>query len=112
MPRLFLAGLALLAAGLITPAAAVAQDEPGSGSPNLSFVKNIPYAAQFESEPANYGTDIEFATLQRKRHAIAGSYYNGMQIVDISKPRSAKTVGVYECGILQGDVQVFKAADG
>ena len=73
MPRLLLAGLALLATGLITPTAAFAQDEPGSGSENLAFVKSIPYEAQFESEPENYGTDVEFATLRRKRHAIAGS---------------------------------------
>jgi hypothetical protein len=113
MPRLFLAGLAVLAAGLLTPAAALAQaEEPGSGSPNLSYVKNLPYEAKFpDLEPENYGTDIEFATLNRRRHAIAGSYFNGMQIVDIAKPSQAKIVGVYECGILQGDIQVFRAAD-
>jgi LVIVD repeat len=112
MPRLFLAGLALLAAGLLTPAVALAQEEPGSGSPNLSFVKNIPYEAKFpDLEAENYGTDIEFAYLRGKRHAIAGSEFNGMHIVDISRPSKAKTVGVYECGILQGDVQVFRAAD-
>ena len=100
-----------LGALAVAPGTAFAA-EPGTGSPNLDFVKNIPYEAQFADKPKNYGTDIEFATLSGRKHALAGSYYNGLQIVDISRPSRAKLVGVYECGILQGDVQVFKAADG
>jgi hypothetical protein len=106
MRRLLLAFLALAA---VAPAQAAAQ---GAGSPNLDFVKNIPYEAQFADKPANYGTDVEFATAGGKRYALAGSYYNGLQIVDITKPARAQTAAVYECGILQGDVQVFRAADG
>jgi hypothetical protein len=109
MPRSIIS----LAVGLLAllPAAAHAQDEPGSGSPNLTHVKTIPYAAAFEDEPENYGTDIEFATLGGRRYAIGGSYYNGMQIVDVTDPANARKVAVYGCGILQGDIQVFKAAD-
>jgi hypothetical protein len=40
-------------------------------------------------------------------YAIAGTEFNGMQIVDISDPEAAEVVAVYDCGILQGDVQVF-----
>ena len=35
---------------------------------------------------ANYGTDIEFATVGGRKYAFAGSCKNGMQIVDISDP--------------------------
>ena len=110
MRRLLPALIGTLALGLLPGLAAAA--EPGSGSPNLDFVKNIPYEAQFEDEAANYGTDIEFAKLGGRSYALAGSEFNGLQIVDITKPRRAKKVAVYECGILQGDVQVFRAADG
>ncbi len=34
-----------------------------------------------------------------------------MHIVDVSKPASAKVVGVYDCGITQGDVQIFRQKD-
>jgi hypothetical protein len=110
MRRLLIASLSLLAAAVL-PGAASAQ-EPGSGSSNLTYAKNIPYAAAFDDRPANYGTDIEFATLGRKRYALGGTYYNGLQIVDISKPQNATPVSTYGCGILQGDIQVFRAADG
>ena len=78
----------------------------------MELVKTIPYEAKVAGKSANYGTDIEFAKLAGKRHALAGSYYNGLRIVDISKPSRARTVSVYDCPIRQGDVQVFKAADG
>jgi hypothetical protein len=99
-----------LSALLALPAAAAAQDS-GSGSPNLDLVKTIGYPAKVEGKAANYGTDIEFAKLYGRQFALAGSYYNGMQIVDISKPGQAKTYGVYDCPIRQGDVQVWRAPD-
>jgi LVIVD repeat-containing protein len=75
-------------------------------------VQNIPYAQRFADQPSNYGTDIEFATVRGARHALAGSHYNGLHIVDIRRPDRPKLVGRYDCGILQGDVQAFRAADG
>lgn len=100
-------GLALLA---IPAASAAAQDKT---SPNMQLVDNIPYKAYNENRAANYGTDIEFMTVKNRRYAVAGSEYNGMRIVDISRGgRSRRVVGHYECAILQGDVQIFKAADG
>ena len=51
----------------------------------MSHVKNLPYAVANGGTP-NYGTDIEFATLAGKKYALAGSYKNGLQIVDISDP--------------------------
>ena len=110
-PRRFRLLSAALLGVLTFPATAVAQ-QPGHGSPNLSYVQNIPYAQRFADQPANFGTDIEFATVRGARHAVAGSYYNGMHIVDIRRPDRPRLVGRYDCGILQGDVQVFRAADG
>ena len=104
MRRLLLALLALS----LTPAAAGAQEHQHSA--NMTHVKNLPYAVDNGGTP-NYGTDIEFARLAGKRYALAGSYKNGMQIVDISAPASARTVSTYDCGVTQGDVQVFRQAD-
>lgn len=44
---------------------------------------------------------------QPRRFAVAGTYENGMQLVDITDPTRPSIAGVYECGIAQGDVQTF-----
>ena len=96
---------------VLVPASAVAQDEPaGDHSPNMTYVKNIPYEARNQETP-NFGTDQEFTRIGGKSYGIFGSYNNGMHIVDVSKPASAKLAGVYDCGITQGDVQIFRQAD-
>ncbi|HUG86698.1 MAG TPA: cell wall-binding repeat-containing protein, partial [Euzebya sp.] len=46
-----------------------------------------------------------------REYAIAGTEYNGMQIVDITNPRNARIASVYDCGTLQGDIQVFEQGD-
>jgi hypothetical protein len=107
--RRFAAFLALLVPVALAPATAGAQ-ERHEHSANMSLVKNLPYAPDNGGTP-NYGTDIEFATLAGKKYALAGSYKNGMQIVDISRPAQSKIVSTYDCGVTQGDVQVFKQAD-
>jgi hypothetical protein len=91
----------------LIPASATAQDQH---SRNMSLVKNLPYEARNGDVP-NYGTDIEFARIAGRRYALAGSYRNGLQIVDITNPRSAEIVAVYDCGVTQGDVQVFRQSD-
>jgi hypothetical protein len=106
--RRSIAFLALLVAALV-PATAGAQ-ENHEHSANMSHVKNLPYAPANGGTP-NYGTDIEFATLAGKKYAFAGSYKNGMQIVDITRPAQSKIVSTYDCGVTQGDVQVFTQAD-
>ncbi len=40
--------------------------------------------------------------------ALAGSYQNGLQIIDITDPEAPEIASVYDCGVLQGDVQVFE----
>jgi hypothetical protein len=104
MRRLLPASLALVLAA-VAAAPAAAQDKT---SPNMSLVDTIPYKAKYEDEPDNYGTDIEFATIGGRQYALGGSYYNGLQIVDITNPAKSRKVAVYDCPILQGDVQVFK----
>ncbi|MDQ3991255.1 MAG: hypothetical protein M3245_02940 [Actinomycetota bacterium] len=44
---------------------------------------------------------------QERDFALAGTYQNGLQIVDITEPEAPVTTGVYDCAISQGDVQVF-----
>ena len=100
----------VIAVCALTPASAGAEEPSGAHSPNMSYVKNIPYEARNGDEP-NYGTDQEFTRIKGKRYGLFGSYMNGMQIVDISKPAKAKVVGVYDCGITQGDVQIFRQGD-
>src|SRR5687768_12124601 len=94
---------------LVAPAAAGAAETPVT-SPNMSHVKNVPYAAANGTVP-NFGTDIEFAKLGGKQYALAGTYRNGLQIVDISNPQRASVVSTYDCGITQGDPQVLRQAD-
>jgi hypothetical protein len=90
------------------PGTAAAQDK---GSPNLDHLKTIAYPAKVAGQNPNHGTDVEFATLRGRKYAFAGSYYNGLRIVDVTRPEEARTASVYNCPIRQGDVQVFKAAD-
>jgi hypothetical protein len=103
-----LAATALLA--LLTFAAPAAAQETHRHSGNMRHVLNLPYEARNGTIP-NFGTDIEFARLAGKQYALAGSYRNGMQIVDISRPERANIAAVYDCGVTQGDIQVFRRAD-
>lgn len=100
------ASVATLATLTLLPASAGTAAAEGEGSASLQPVANLPFAAAPGSTP-NRGTDIEFAELQGKQHALAGTYKNGLQIIDISRPDAPKVVSVYDCGVQQGDVQVF-----
>jgi hypothetical protein len=99
----------LLSAVAAPPAFGQAATE-GDHSPNMEFVGNLPYELR-NGGTTSFGTDIEFADLGGRRYALAGSYRNGMQIVDITDPRAARIAGVYDCGVTQGDIQVFTQAD-
>ena len=102
--------LLAVAACVLTPASAVAQEPPGAHSPNMSYVKNIPYEARNQDTP-NFGTDQEFTKIGRRQYGVFGSYNNGMHIVEMTSPANATVAGVYDCGITQGDVQIFRQAD-
>jgi hypothetical protein len=105
--RRFIALLPLALVTALLPASGAFAAEVGVHSDNMSYVKNIPYPAANGGTP-NYGTDIEFAKVGTREYAFAGSYKNGMQIVDITNPANARTVARYDCGVTQGDVQVFR----
>jgi hypothetical protein len=45
--------------------------------------------------------------IETKEFALAGSYNNGLQIIDITDPTTPTIASVYDCAIAQGDVQVF-----
>ncbi|MDQ4006373.1 MAG: hypothetical protein M3135_08765, partial [Actinomycetota bacterium] len=46
-----------------------------------------------------------------REYALAGSYDNGLQLVDITVPTESRIVGNYDCAIRQGDVQVFRRGE-
>ncbi len=104
-----LASVTLFILALAAPSALAQSATSGEHSDNMEFVKNLPYELK-NGGTSSFGTDIEFADLGGRRYALAGSYKNGMQIVDITNPRDSQIVGVYDCGVTQGDIQVFRQA--
>ena len=60
-----------------------------------------------DAQPTGTDVDPDAAGVQR-RYAVAGSYDNGMHIIDITDPTSPVLAGRYDCGISQGDVQIFE----
>jgi hypothetical protein len=92
------------------PAMAQTPLPPPITSENVSWVKNIAYEKQ-NGTTVPGGTDIEFTKIGGREYALAGSYRNGLQIVDITVPEKASVVSSYECNVTQGDVQVFRQAD-
>jgi hypothetical protein len=118
------AGLAL---ALVAPAApAFAHGDPldkvvfknvlaaqttGGTAKNMEFVTNVPYDVVPGATRGMAGTDIEFARIAGRDYAFGGTYNNGLQIVDITDPTAPVKTAVYDCNILQGDVQVFPQGD-
>jgi hypothetical protein len=47
----------------------------------------------------------------QRTFAFFGSYNNGLHIVDVSDPAATTLVNSYDCGLAQGDVQVFTRPD-
>lgn len=68
------------------------------------------------------GTDLETVTLLAdhdgdqiptpRDFVVAGTYRNGMQLVDVTDPEHPVIAQTYDCGIAQGDVQIFTRANG
>ena len=132
MPTLRVAA-ALLALGALAaaPSAALAVSTDGRGE-GIQHIKNLPYPEHNAPDEANAGTDLEFATLTVDRRetgearpadadparkglqrtfAFAGSYGDGLHVVDVTDPAASRIVATWDCGISQGDVQVFQRAD-
>jgi hypothetical protein len=89
----------------------LAPQTEGGLSKNMDFVANVPYDVVPGATRGMAGTDIEFARIGGRDYAFGGTYFNGLQIVDISDPTQPRKVAVYDCAILQGDVQVFPQGD-
>ena len=119
----------LLAAALAIPAGAE-RAVSAVNSPNLTHVANVRYpeelrkAARLKIGDWQGGTDLEFTTLtvpdtsvneamrgQTRDFSVAGTYQNGMQLVDITDPTAPTLAATYGCDLLQGDVQVFSRTD-
>jgi hypothetical protein len=80
----------------------------GGTAKNMTFVTNVPYELKPGASRGMAGTDIEFARIGGRDFAFAGTYVNGLQIIDITDPANPGAPVVYDCRILQGDVQVFR----
>ena len=81
-------------------------------SPNMTHVANVEWDfslrdAERSTPDIAGGTDVEFATIDGRDYAVAGTYSNGLQIIDITDPEAPALVSQYHCDVLQGDVQVF-----
>jgi hypothetical protein len=87
-----------------------AEETEAIHSPNLVPVTGLDYVDRYGTG-VNQGTDIEFAGIWHRGkvrdYALAGTYDNGLQIIDITDPENPDLAGHYDCGISQGDVQVF-----
>jgi hypothetical protein len=109
LPSLLLA----LSCALILPAAASAASTEGSGE-GIKHVANIAYPP-LHNKVHNQGTDLELATMKargkERTFAFAGSYYDGLHVIDVSDPAHPDLVKTYDCGVGQGDVQVFQRKD-
>ncbi len=102
-----------LAAGVV--AASPSDAESGVGSPNVTHVAQVEFADLTGEPGSNRGTDIEFVTLEvdgaERTFALSGTYYNGLVITDVTDPEQPQPASVYDCGVAQGDVQVFHRED-
>jgi hypothetical protein len=113
----------------------LASADESVSSDNMSHVKTLEYAQPY-GDIGPMGTDLEFATIpvaarqvsanaskagqlrakgkpstEDRTFAFAGTYRNGLQIVDVTDPEAAEIVAVYDCAIAQGDVQVFNQGE-
>jgi hypothetical protein len=105
--RCFALVAAVIALAITAGAASAAT---ATHSENMQHVRNLQYEVRNGGTP-NFGTDIEFAKIAGQTYALAGSYRNGMQIVDVTSATKPRRTAVYDCGVTQGDVQVFRRAD-
>jgi hypothetical protein len=60
-------------------------------------------SAAADAQPSVSGT--------QKTFAFAGSYGDGLHVMDVTNPEDVTRVATWDCGISQGDVQAFKRDD-
>ncbi|HEX9683977.1 MAG TPA: hypothetical protein VGA13_12905 [Acidimicrobiales bacterium] len=103
-------------------------------TPNMEWVATVAYATRegYESPrfaddagliplDSSFGTDLEVASWTvdhdggrvERDFVVAGSYRNGMQLIDVTDPEQPVIAQTFDCGIAQGDVQIFqRVVDG
>lgn len=103
--------IAVVAAAVFSsPTDSFAAAAAGRGTANVTHVANRPYELRHGST-TSFGTDLEFVKVAGVEYALAGTYINGLQIVDVTDPAQPRIAAVYDCAVLQGDVQVFAQGD-
>jgi putative cell wall-binding protein len=75
------------------------------GSDGTPVDNNDPEGAEV---PDGAEGEVDERRFGERDFAVAGSYDNGMQIIDITDPEAPEIASVYDCGVLQGDVQIFE----
>ena len=120
-----LISVALFALVVVGLPAAPGRASSAVHTPNLTHVTNLQYPLQPypSGAPFNYaatnrqgGTDIETFTQvvdlgngpEERVFAAAGTYRNGVQLVDVTDPANPVLAQTYPCGIAQGDVQIIE----
>ena len=99
------------------------EPDPHVASATMEWVTQLRYPEAVGDE-ANIdeqgGTDIELTTLtvigddgQRveRDYAFAGTYLNGLQVVDVTDPEQPDLVSTYDCQVRQGDIQIMTRED-
>jgi hypothetical protein len=99
--------VAVVAATLVATGSTREAKAEGTHSPNMEHVANLAYEQRY-GQSSSFGTDIELRTYGKRNYAFAGTYRNGLQIIDVTKPESPKVAAVWDCAIAQGDVQLFE----
>jgi hypothetical protein len=107
--------LAFLAAAclLALPASASAVEAEGVGEA-IRHIVNVPHSELHNPAVSQQATDFELASIvppgtdTARTYAFAGSYYDGLDIIDVTEPEHPVKVASYDCGVGQGDVQVFR----
>ena len=110
-----LLGALALGGGLLAPSVAPAATASSPAaearhSGNLRHVATLAYERRY-GQDLPFGTDIELKQMRvggkNRNLAFAGTYRNGLQIINVTRPRNPRVIAVYDCAIAQGDVQVF-----
>ena len=107
-----LAVAAFVAAALPTAPVGAVPVLDEAHSSNMAHVANVQWGSDLRRGDGRIidvqgGTDVEFASIDGRDYAFAGSYRNGLQVVDVTDPVEPALVTTYDCRILQGDVQTF-----
>lgn len=115
----------LLAAAPIVPLSPAVADGPNGEDPhvassNMDWVANVQYPVaegNARGTDVQGGTDVELVTLTvdhdgdgvdtERDYALAGTYENGFQVVDVTDPEAPFLAAAYDCNVYQGDVQVW-----